>query len=816
MAIPIQNTNPRTDTWRGMIERIDQAFNVISNYAVTTSLTPTGGQTTGNAHVQGMFSSTTLVTPLIRGGTLTTPGPIEIGSNTTITGSLSVTANTTLTNVSATGNLNVIGHSLFSTAKFGGAVSMDVSLDVPAISANTADLKYIIGSGVNIQALATFSANTTHNGVSQFNGNINAAGLSAFKDLTSNTANINAASVGTLNATGRATVASANVVGSMRVGGDLSVEGNLIFSQTAYGDIIASGPGFALGNTSVRWAVYGTSADFTGPITLGNTLILNGNSTSAPAAGTGLRVRRPSANATLTWEEADNAWKAQGSNIVLANNAVYPIGITGNAGSATTATNAINLNNQTPAYYLNAANMTGTIPIARLSGTYNINITGAANTAANADNATYLDGQLASYYLAWNNLTGRPSTFAPSAHSHTIANITGLQGELDSKFNNSGGTVTGSVTVNTSTVNSGFMFAGGTAPNAGWVCNKTTSTISLLDSTNSIQPIIYNYSNGELALHGSSVKVNGQPILNAAEVQALDLNASRLTSGTVAAARLSGTYNITANNAINLNGQNSAYYLNAGNLTGTVASARLSGSYSISVDDSSKLQGQNGAYYLNAGNLTGTIASARLSGTYGINITGNAATATNATNATNASSAGNSNTVGGLAESAFMRRAVGSWANSSDGQDRFLFDNGGGTRVRGVGTVWLRVDNTDRLTASGSGVAVTGNLTATGGVTANQTSDSRLKKDKTKLTGALEKIEALTGYMWNWDESKQHVHGRSGSDMGILADDLEKIEPDFVGIDEFGYKYIRNGTEILIPIIIEAIKELRDELKSHS
>ncbi|HKM45540.1 MAG TPA: hypothetical protein VJY12_08805, partial [Dysgonamonadaceae bacterium] len=37
------------------------------------------------------------------------------------------------------------------------------------------------------------------------------------------------------------------------------------------------------------------------------------------------------------------------------------------------------------------------------------------------------------YVPSWSEITGKPSTFTPSAHTHTIANVTGLQGALDSK-----------------------------------------------------------------------------------------------------------------------------------------------------------------------------------------------------------------------------------------------------------------------------------------------------------------------------------------------------------------------------------------------
>lgn len=59
-------------------------------------------------------------------------------------------------------------------------------------------------------------------------------------------------------------------------------------------------------------------------------------------------------------------------------------------------------------------------------------ITVAGNTVWHAGNdgagstmdADLLDGQQGAYYLAWSNLTGVPSTFTPSAHVHSAADIT--------------------------------------------------------------------------------------------------------------------------------------------------------------------------------------------------------------------------------------------------------------------------------------------------------------------------------------------------------------------------------------------------------
>lgn len=46
----------------------------------------------------------------------------------------------------------------------------------------------------------------------------------------------------------------------------------------------------------------------------------------------------------------------------------------------------------------------------------------------------------------WTEVTSKPSTFTPSAHLHVIADVTGLQAALDAKANLSGATFTGTVT----------------------------------------------------------------------------------------------------------------------------------------------------------------------------------------------------------------------------------------------------------------------------------------------------------------------------------------------------------------------------------
>ncbi|EKT4078588.1 hypothetical protein QEG16_001029 [Stenotrophomonas maltophilia] len=67
--------------------------------------------------------------------------------------------------------------------------------------------------------------------------------------------------------------------------------------------------------------------------------------------------------------------------------------------------------------------------------------------AGNGLDSDMLDGSHGSYYLDWRNFVGVPNSFNPVPHGHSIGDVTDLQAALDSKFDKSGGTITGQVTV---------------------------------------------------------------------------------------------------------------------------------------------------------------------------------------------------------------------------------------------------------------------------------------------------------------------------------------------------------------------------------
>jgi hypothetical protein len=117
----------------------------------------------------------------------------------------------------------------------------------------------------------------------------------------------------------------------------------------------------------------------------------------------------------------------------------------------------------------------------------------------------------------------------------------------------------------------------------------------------------------------------------------------------------------------------------------------------------------------------------------------------------------------------------------------------------------------------GSGVSVpatNGVIVATNDVIAFASSDSRLKDNKTILTNPLDKVSKLNGYEFDWIPMLG-IHENEGHDIGLIAQEVEKVLPEIVKTRDNGYKAIRY--EKIVPLLIEAIKELSaeiDKLKS--
>jgi hypothetical protein len=155
---------------------------------------------------------------------------------------------------------------------------------------------------------------------------------------------------------------------------------------------------------------------------------------------------------------------------------------------------------------------------------------------------------------------------------------------------------------------------------------------------------------------------------------------------------------------------------------------------------------------------------------------------------------------------------IGSWSGSTKGIRIDGTSGDVGVGIAASGGYKLNVNGTvyaSGLITAGAGVSVVGNLAATGDVIAFNTSDKNLKKNITVIDGALEKIDKISGVHFTWDEEKQTTY--TGDDIGVLAQEIEAILPEAVTTREDGYKAVKYDK--IIPLLIQAIKELKQQIK---
>jgi hypothetical protein len=144
----------------------------------------------------------------------------------------------------------------------------------------------------------------------------------------------------------------------------------------------------------------------------------------------------------------------------------------------------------------------------------------------------------------------------------------------------------------------------------------------------------------------------------------------------------------------------------------------------------------------------------------------------------------------------FAMEATANSANADETDAKMTIDYSGNV---GIGT-----------TSPGAKLHVVGDIVATGDVTAYYSSDERLKENKKIIENATDKIEQISGYEFDWI-AKEGVHINEGHDVGVMAQEVEKILPEVVTTRENGYKAVKY--EKLVPLLIESIKELSGQIK---
>jgi hypothetical protein len=111
-----------------------------------------------------------------------------------------------------------------------------------------------------------------------------------------------------------------------------------------------------------------------------------------------------------------------------------------------------------------------------------------------------------------------------------------------------------------------------------------------------------------------------------------------------------------------------------------------------------------------------------------------------------------------------------------------------------------------------SGISNTGNITATGSITA-YFSDDRLKTRKGNIQDALAKVEKLNGFHYEANEVAQGLGYEAKPEVGVSAQEVQAIMPEVVLPAPIDEKYLTIHYERMVPLLIEAIKELSAKVK---
>jgi hypothetical protein len=90
-------------------------------------------------------------------------------------------------------------------------------------------------------------------------------------------------------------------------------------------------------------------------------------------------------------------------------------------------------------------------------------------------------------------------------------------------------------------------------------------------------------------------------------------------------------------------------------------------------------------------------------------------------------------------------------------------------------------------------------------------SDRRFKTSIAPLSSSLEKVSSLQGVSYQWDCAKWPKKNFSeGKQIGLIAQDVEKVVPEVVTTDKEGYKSL--AYDRLVAVLIEAVKEQQKEI----
>ena len=126
----------------------------------------------------------------------------------------------------------------------------------------------------------------------------------------------------------------------------------------------------------------------------------------------------------------------------------------------------------------------------------------------------------------------------------------------------------------------------------------------------------------------------------------------------------------------------------------------------------------------------------------------------------------------------------------------------------------LGTTGTPQFGSLGVGAAATGTtgeIVATNNITAYY-SDERLKTKLGNIDNALDKLMALSGFYYEANETAQALGYEVKKEVGVSAQEVQAVMPEVVAPAPIDNQYLTVRYERLVPLLIEAIKELKAEV----
>ncbi len=754
----------------------------------------TGSIQDGDFNGDATFNDGVTVTGTSALGVTNVSGLASLDGGVDVDGAFTVADSTG--NVATTGTLGVTGTSTLGVINASGLLSADAGIDVDGAFTVADSTGNVSTTGTLAAGNTTITGTVDASGLASLDGGVDVDGAFTVADSTGNVA-----TTGTLGVTGTSTLGVVNASGLISADAGLDVDGAFTVADST-GNVATTGTLNVTGLTTVG-VISGSAMDITGDLGVG------GDLTVAGAMTTDGHII-PSLHNTYDLGSTTKFWR----DLYLSSGSLYINGIQVLSTDGTDLTFQTDEGESTK--ILETAN--DTITLESVNGDITLVATGTGNIELDAPvqiaagkNVLSSDGNAISF--ASDVDLGSNDIFA--------SNLVGVVSSSAITYDGNNITVLGNLTVqgtqtqlNTATLNiedKNLLIASGAADSAaanggGITIDGASASITWVSADSNIA------FNTAINVPAGGLKID----TTAVTATATELNVLDGIPATLTATELGYVDGVTSGIQTQIDELHTSS--SASNVSGSAGSIPLYDSNGTAFENSIVSQsvygeGANqlvvdGRIIVNSTVVAGSFESedgtnmriGRISNTDEIRISGvDIESATDSTK---------------------KILVVGNdgQLHTADGDEDVTFndvDVDGLVTVTGVGTSQF----SSHLQAHCLGIGMVpsttaGEIHAAADIVAYSSSDKRLKENIKPIENPLGKIAQISGNTFDWIENDE-VHSHKGSDIGVIAQEIESVLPELVTTRENGYKAVKYDK--VVALLIEAVKDQQaqiDELKS--